>query len=183
MGVTIHYTIAYENKDALIRVLKAVAKVYSKYLIQELVCDERRGIIEVAFQVHPKAETLTFRFYNWKKWKNSDEWAIECLREWVRKNYTNKYNVFWDEWAELWICKDFCKTQFAGTQAHVIVAEIIRKVAMFASFAYIVDEGEYYETLNTDKVDEYIAQIDAMINTLANAFKRMGFNVKTGDEL
>ncbi|MER8522384.1 hypothetical protein NKI48_25000 [Mesorhizobium sp. M0644] len=61
--------------------------------------------------------------------------------------------------------QQFCKTQFAGSDAHIEIIELLRKVAPLFDKLDVFDEGEYWELgdssilqVNLDTVEALIAE-------------------------
>ncbi|MER9455368.1 hypothetical protein [Mesorhizobium sp. M0478] len=61
--------------------------------------------------------------------------------------------------------QQYCKTQFAGSEAHIEIIELLRKVAPFFDKFDVFDEGEYWELgdrtilqVNLDTVDALLAE-------------------------
>jgi hypothetical protein len=53
-------------------------------------------------------------------------------------------------------CQDYCKTQFAPVQTHIQVTELLRLLQPQFSVLTIVDEGEYFETRDLEKLQSHL---------------------------
>lgn len=59
--------------------------------------------------------------------------------------------------------QQYCKTQFAGSEAHIEVIELLRKVApLFVEFD-VFDEGQYWESGDRSILQRNLDTVEAMI--------------------
>jgi hypothetical protein len=84
-----------------------------------------------------------------------------------------------DPLANRWVCSGFCKTQFAGVDVHVQVAEILRLVASFMSYVEIDDETDYYETRNVVQAASTLEMCQNIIGTIAQTLRAKGVEVQS----
>lgn len=59
--------------------------------------------------------------------------------------------------------QEFCKTQFAGAEAHVEVVMLLQEVAPLFETFEVIDEGEYWETNNQDVLQSHLDQTAGML--------------------
>ena len=59
--------------------------------------------------------------------------------------------------------QQFCKTQFAGSDAHIEIVELLRKVAPLFDKFDVFDEGEYWELGDRSILQTHLDTVDAMI--------------------
>ena len=59
--------------------------------------------------------------------------------------------------------QQFCKTQFAGSDAHIEIVELLRKVAPLFDKFDVFDEGEYWELGDRSILQANLDAVDAMI--------------------
>jgi hypothetical protein len=52
--------------------------------------------------------------------------------------------------------QEYCKTQFASVNTHIIVIDLLRKVEPFFKNLAVVDEGEYWETSDVVNLQQHI---------------------------
>jgi len=59
--------------------------------------------------------------------------------------------------------QQYCKTQFAGSEAHIEVIELLRKVAPLFDKFDVFDEGEYWESGDRSILQGNLDTVEAMI--------------------
>jgi hypothetical protein len=59
--------------------------------------------------------------------------------------------------------QQFCKTQFAGSDAHIEIIELLRKVAPLFDRLDVFDEGEYWELDDRSILQAHLDTVDALI--------------------
>ena len=79
----------------------------------------------------------------------------------------------------------FCKTQFAGACAHIVVCRLLRELKdRFIPRLYVSDEGEYWQTEDIEKLEEHIGSLGEMIKAFGETMKEIaskkGMTVETG---
>ena len=133
MGITIHYGFRMRSKDSVIRLLKKTKALASK-LGMKLIQEQDTMLV---LHPHPKCESINLDFRQWKEVKAVKEWDYckECMQDFSKLLNDTDY-----------VCASFTKTQFAGFETHVTVAEFLRRIAASCSLSYVSDEADYYET-------------------------------------
>ena len=53
--------------------------------------------------------------------------------------------------------QDYCKTQFAGAEAHISVVALLRRIAPHFERLEVTDEGEFWETEDEGRLRELMA--------------------------
>lgn len=61
---------------------------------------------------------------------------------------------------------DFVKTQFAGAEVHKTIIELFREIRSMMSQLEIIDEGEYWETGNVQKLAFNIESVNVMMKNI-----------------
>ena len=150
MGVTIHYVLGAWDYDALVRTLEQAGEI-AKRMGMEVVAEDPAHLRLI---VNPSedCETLAFEFRTWGEIKGSEGWSyaksmigstFKLGAERYGEELKNNPHLWKDiqeleeGWDRLYLCADFCKTQFAGDITHQRVAELIRFVASRCSLVYI----------------------------------------------
>src|SRR5882757_707538 len=59
--------------------------------------------------------------------------------------------------------QQFCKTQFAGSDAHIEIIELLRKVAALFHKFDVFDEGEYWELGDRSILQAHLDTVEALI--------------------
>ncbi|MBN1156818.1 hypothetical protein JXA85_04320 [Candidatus Woesearchaeota archaeon] len=110
---------------------------------------------------HPNSETVSLNFCKWKDVRKIKDW------DYCKETMNDYEKVISDE---EFVCSSFTKTQYAGCKTHILVAEMLRKIAARCSLSHIYDEAGYYETgnakkasVNFDKSTEMISKMAAML--------------------
>lgn len=158
MGITIHYAFMTRNEEPVLRVLREVKKMAEKVGMKVL---EHRDM-ELVLHPHPDCETLALEFEQWKAVRQREGW--DYCKE-VMQDYEK---VLHDE--DL-VCASFTKTQYAGYKTHVLVAELLRKVAGSCTLAYVSDEADYYETSDEEKTKQSFDESSEAISRIASVLK------------
>lgn len=158
MGITIHYRFMVRSRDALLELLAEVKAIAEKLEMKVL---EHRDM-ELVLHPHPDCESVNLEFRQWKEVKAVKEW--DYCKE-VMQDYEK---ILHDE---DFVCGSFTKTQYAGYKTHVLVAELLRKVAGLCTLAYVSDEADYYETRDAEKTRQEFDESSEMISKLAGVLK------------
>ena len=158
MGITIHYRFMATSRDAVSKLLAEV-KVIAEKLEMKIVRFEGLSLV---IDPHPDCETLALEFEKWKAVRQREGW--DYCKE-VMQDYEK---VLHDE--DL-VCGSFTKTQYAGYKAHVLVAELLRKVAGSCTLAYVSDEADYYETRDAEKTRQEFDESSEAISKIASMLK------------
>jgi hypothetical protein len=183
MGVTIHWKLAQEDrhiKETLDRAEELVKNFKKEAL--EIQIDFRRVSDRDLFIYIGNCESLRFNFQPFSYWKDLNEkqkWNYEYA------TIQRMKGVFDITDERLLYGASFCKTQYAKSPLeHLYVAEIIRKVASYCLYAFVLDEGDYY---NTSRIGDAIHAIEengkliaGLTGMLAGSFGLE--NVKVGGE-
>ncbi len=175
MGITIHHRLKHNKiyvKDTLDRA-EQLARTLKK---------EQADKLSVPFTIRRPndftlyvdiggCETLSFAF------KSKAELEADASRGWAythavltndgKEPLDEGYEIAKYPQNEIYFCASFCKTQYASTiLEHYWVAEIIRKVASYCTYAEIGDEGDYYHSGKLEDASESIESLGKMINGL-----------------
>ncbi len=158
MGITIHYRFMMRNREAVIKMLNGIKEIAEK-LGMRIVRDEAVCLI---IHPHKDCETLHLDFRKWKDIKKITEW------NYVKETMNDYGKVLHDE---DFVSSGFTKTQYAGYKTHVLVAELLRKVAGKCTLAYVSDEADYYETRNIGRTTRNFDESSKMISMVASKLK------------
>lgn len=158
MGITIHYRFMVKDKNAVLQVLKT-AKGIAVKLGMKILEDKETSLV---IHPHKDSETMNLEFRKWNEVKAIKEWDY-CKETMIDYEKVVSDNDF--------VCSSFTKTQYAGLKIHVLVAEILRKVAGKCTLAYVDDEADYYETGNIQKTAENFDSSSKMISKMAGMLK------------
>lgn len=160
MGITIHYGFMARNKDAVIKLLSDIKETTEKCGMKIIQSED----MLLNIHPHPKCENLVLDFVKWKEAKNRAGF------DYCKETMTDFQKVISDE---DYVCSDFTKTQYAGIKTHILVAELLRKVAQRCTLAYVYDEAGYYETRNIEKTAKNFDSSSEMIRKLGEQLKEM----------
>jgi len=188
VGVTIHYLLGARDPEALTRTLEE-AKVLAMAMGMRIVVDDTVHH-RLFIQPSEECETLVFEFRPWGEIRKTEDW------DYAKAMISDHFNLEPPSWMSpetkeevmrwedktLW-CGEFCKTQFAGDQTHVRVAELIRYVASRCSYVYINDEGDYYESRDSRKALDAINKTAELIGKVCEELQDLGFKVVRGFDL
>lgn len=158
MGVTIHYAFMMRSEEAVLRVLREVKKMAEKVGMKAV----KSEALNLVIDPHPDCETLALEFQKWSQVEQRDGW--DYCRD-VMHDYKEKL-VDGD-----FVCAGFTKTQYAGYKVHVLVAELLRKVASRCTLAYVSDEADYYETSDEEKTKQSFDESSEAISRIASVLK------------
>ena len=172
MGITIHYGFMAINRDAVIKLIAEIKGIAEKCGMKIVQADE----MMLNILPHPKCETLLIDFIKWKEAKNREGF------DYCKETMMDFQKVISDE---NYVCSNCTKTQYAGIKTHILVAELLRKVAQQCTLAYVYDEAGYYETRNIEKTAKNFDSSSEMIRKLGEQLKEMygADNVICGEDL
>lgn len=158
MGITIHYRFMARSRDAVSKLLAEVKVIAEKLGMKVL---EHRDL-ELVLHPHPDCETLALEFEQWKAVKQREGWNYckEVMQDYEKVLHDDDY-----------VCGSFTKTQYAGYKTHVLVAELLRKVAGSCTLAYVSDEADYYETRDAEKTMQEFDESSEAISKIAGMLK------------
>jgi hypothetical protein len=158
MGITIHYRFMVKDRNAVLQLLKKTKEMAVK-LGMKIIQDTETYLV---IHPHPGSETINLHFSKWSEVKKIKDWDYcrETMSDYEKVISDNDY-----------VCSSFTKTQYAGFKTHVVVAEILRKVASRCTLAYVEDEADYYETGNIQKAAENFDSSSKMISKVAGMLK------------
>jgi hypothetical protein len=165
MGITIHYCLGARDGNAVERALDLAELMAKRWRMKV----ERKAPKWLIIWPHPKAETLEFCFH-FKEVKG--ELLLGKLKRLTQGELERLMKELNDPLANKWVCSGFCKTQFAGVDVHVQVAEILRLVASFMSYVEIDDEADYYETRDLIQAAQAMNVCDEIIGTIADGLQK-----------
>lgn len=81
----------------------------------------------------------------------------------------------------------FCKTQFAGVKAHIIVCNVIQLTEKYIDYSEIYDEADFYNTQNVQTATEAFWESSAQIKNLGKMLAKMtegkGIEIVSGEKL
>ena len=64
--------------------------------------------------------------------------------------------------------QEYCKTQFAGPEMHIILVKLLRSLQPLFEALYVEDEGEYWDTSDALVLSGHMTWIDAQIARLVS---------------
>lgn len=149
MGVTIHYTLGQE-KSKVKETVDAVERKAIEIKQQEL--PKIGGKFEITRESDMSlivnigsCESLVFDF------RSLSEWEKKHLKYGWDYTYTTVMGEIKSKRIDkgLYFSSDFCKTQYDKPEGHVWVAELIRVAANMSKYAKVVDEGDYYHSVDS----------------------------------
>lgn len=137
-------------------------------------------------------ETLAFRFNTYENhladanggWSYVAATLADKFTESVLATENSEHLKNWPEQRMQWE-SGFTKTQYGRSVVeHKMVAELVRSLAMYADYARVYDEGDYYHTGKiedaVDAIDgnaQVIAQVGGMLAGLGHDFVKGGETV------
>lgn len=148
------------SKDAVCNILREIKDIASK-LGMKIISDDKTSLI---IHPHPNSESINLEFKQWKEVKNIKEWDYckDTMLDYEKVLHDNDF-----------VCSSFTKTQYAGYRVHVLVAEILRKIAGRCTLVYVSDEADYYETRSIEKTAESFDESSAMISMVTGRLKEV----------
>jgi hypothetical protein len=157
MGATVYYQLGVRNRRALIQTLDKVEEKARKLGMRAV----RHGATKLLVQPAENCDTLAFEFK--RKVKKAE--TIHC----------RIVEILDDD--SMFVCSGRCMTQFAGEEIHARVIELIRLVASRCSFVHVLDDCEYYETLDRERVADIFGKYSVMLERITNALQKAGYRV------
>lgn len=175
MGITIHYRFArYQSPEALMKKVEKLAIRLGMKI-------EHQSWNHLTINPHENSEWIDLHWHKVKtiNARDKSKWDYDS----ATINDLGALNE------DIWYCSGFTKTHYAGVEAHIKVAELLRFVASHCYKAEVSDEADYYEIGITDKTmdklkpywDDYNKSLGLLAGELKEAFGSA--NVITGDQL
>ena len=185
MGITVHYTGTLPPEHSI----GGVIDHFKQFCFErELECWQRDDTVTadnclgkddtgthirgIEINIHPDCETLSLTF---------DTRTRRLCDIWPQQRTGKKFTC-----GKPWYYLDgegnrhrsegslFCKTQFAGAHAHIVVCRLLQELRdNFMPCLEVSDEGEYWETGDIEKLTENIGHLGDMIKALGEALKGM----------
>jgi hypothetical protein len=146
MGVTIHFeghAKGDAQRDSAIAAAKRFAENYG-WLSSEI--DEARTVLKRVIDELPVDYVGPTRGVQLQPHENSEPVRLEFDRD----NF----------------CQDYCKTQFAPTDIHVRIIELLRSLQPFFADLAVIDEGEYYESDDIAQLQRHIDRCFEMMEQI-----------------
>jgi hypothetical protein len=159
MGATVYYQLGVRNRRALIQILDKVEEEARKLGMRTV----RRGATKLLVQPAENCETLAFEFKWWGGGEKGE--ALHC----------RIVEALGDD--SMFVCSGRCMTQFAGEEIHARVIELIRLVASRCSFVHVLDDCEYYETLDRGRMADIFGKYSGMLERVTDALQKAGYRV------
>lgn len=158
MGITIHYAFMIRNRNAVCRMLTEIKGIAVR-LGMRILRDEETCLI---LHPHSKCESINLDFRKWKEVRQREgfDYCRETMKDCEKMLNDNDY-----------VCGSFTKTQYAGYKTHVLVAEILRKIAGRCTLAYVSDEADYYESGSKEETLKNFDESSDMISKVAGILK------------
>ena len=136
MGVTVNFTGQVNLKSDYDEILK-VAQEY---------CDKH----EMPYLFFEEENKLLLRV------KDEKDWDYQGLTRGIRIQPHVNSDPLNLEFDKDYIIQEYCKTQFAGIETHIKVIEILKLIEPYFDRLEVNDEGEYWETNNTEITQNHI---------------------------
>jgi hypothetical protein len=161
MGVTIHYRFArFSTPEHLLKKVEALAVKLGMKI-------EHRSWNHIVINPHENSEWINL---HWQK--------VRTIRARDKEKYDYDSGAL-DDLGELdenmWFCSNFTKTHYAGVEAHIKVAELLRFIAAHSQKAEVSDEADYYETgmskTTLDRLKAYWDDYNKSLGLLAAKLK------------
>ncbi|WP_278352432.1 hypothetical protein [Chryseobacterium gleum] len=162
MGITIHFEGRLKNEESYNTLVKKVIE-FSSFQEWDY------------FQFENESVTL-------KRVKDEENVNYEGPTKGVHiQPHENSEPLIFEFDKDLYI-QEFCKTQFASTEIHIKIIELLEILKEYFECLTVVDEGEYWETKNYDQLDEHWENFYiAMDRTIQeNSSLRGPFKLKSG---
>ena len=143
MGVTINFQGKLKSKENFDEILKISRKFAEEN--------------EMPFSIFEEKDKLLLRV------KNEKEWDYKGLTRGIRIQphiYSDPLNLEFDK---DYIIQEYCKTQYADIETHVKIIEFLREIKLHFEWLNVDDEGEYWETSNTEILQKHIEKTYELI--------------------
>ena len=87
---------------------------------------------------------------------NEEEWNYDGPVKGIKILPSENCEPLWLEFDENLIIQDFCKTQFARGMVHIQIVTLLDLVSNCFDNLSVIDEGEYWETRNAERLQELL---------------------------
>lgn len=151
MGITIHYKGEINSLDLIPKLIDDCQDFAKSMGWQYHVIDEQKylPIKGIVLNIHPQAEPLNLTFG-----ENGG------LCSYIDYKQTQL----------------FVKTQFAGIEAHITIVKLFKYLKKHYIFNLkVYDEGEYWETIDINKLSQKLSFLQSKIEVVKDVFGRAKF--------
>lgn len=136
MGVTIHFEGKLKSEIDLEMVVKISTDYAKQNNMEYLIFDEPYRILQ--------------------RVKNEREWDYKGPTRGIKIIPDINTDPLWIEFDKDYYVQEFCKTQFAESKIHIKIIELLKRLEPFFHELIVDDEGEYWDTENTETLQEHL---------------------------
>jgi uncharacterized protein YabN with tetrapyrrole methylase and pyrophosphatase domain len=134
MGITIHYAGKLNSESSY----EQLVELSVNFAIMNEMIFER-------FAVHMKCLDRV---------SNQEEWSYEGPVKGVKIIPSESCEPLWLEFDQNLVVQDFCKTQFADIEVHMLIIGLFEALNQCFENLRIADEGEYWDTRDVNRLRE-----------------------------
>ncbi len=143
MGVTIHFEGQLHDEEAYKNIMENIREFVEKYeLVSADISEECKNLSRV---------------------KDEEDWDYRGPVKGIRIKVHDNCDPLIFEFDENLYLQEYIKTQFVGAEAHVIICDYLETLSPFFNEFKIVDEGEYLETKDKERLENHIDTVDKLI--------------------
>ncbi|WP_300565129.1 hypothetical protein [Flavobacterium sp.] len=136
MGVTIHFDGKLNNENDYQAVMKSATEFATKN--------------EMEYAFFEEVDKLLLRV------KDENEWDYQGMTRGIRIQPHENSDPFNLEFDKDNYIQEYCKTQFAPIETHIKLIEFLESIQSHFDQFNVFDEGEYWETHNTEVLENHI---------------------------
>ena len=143
MGVTINFTGKAKSRSDYDKIIKVSQEYADKN--------------EMTYSLFEEDNKFLLRV------KDEKDWDYQGLTRGIRIQPHINSDPLNLEFDKDYIVQEYCKTQYAGIETHIKVIEILRLIEPYFDWLDVNDEGEYWETNNSEITQNHIDKCFEMI--------------------
>ena len=136
MGVTIHFEGKLKSNKDFETVMKISTDFAEQNDLDYLIFEEQYKILQ--------------------RVKNEKEWDYKGLTRGIKITPAINSDPLWIEFDKDYYIQEFCKTQFADSKVHIKIIELLKKIKPHFQELIVHDEGEYWDTGNTEILQKHL---------------------------
>ena len=161
MGVTIHFEGQLHDEDNYKKLMKNIHNFITQYELESTdINEEEKQLSRV---------------------KDEEDWDYIGPVKGVRIKIHDNCDPLIFEFDENLYIQEYIKTQFVGTDVHIIICEYLESISPFFSSFIIIDEGEYFEKKDKSILEKQIDTVDRLIEEKISSDPRLTGPVRSPD--
>ena len=114
--------------------------------------------------------------------KDEKDWNYEGSTKGIQLQPDSNSDPFILEFDENLYLQEFCKTQFADLNIHILIVDLLKRIEPYFENLVVEDEGEYWETSDVKLLEKHIDNSNRASDDMKRENNKMNgpFRLKNG---